>query len=266
MKSTSTTDAIVISGLDFFYDDKKILDGVSFTVGQGEHVSVIGPNGAGKSTLLKCLNRIVRKKAGSVRLFGKELDDYTQKDLGAMIGYVAQNRDQAFPYTVFEFVQMGRYPYLNPLSRVSKKDIDVIMEALELTGLSGHADRKVAQLSGGEKQKVYIAAALAQRPKILLLDEPTTHLDPKHQTDIQKTVKDICAKLNMTILHVTHDLNHIIFWSQRILALKEGRLFCEGAPSEILNREKLNQIFDTDFVLVAHPHTNHPVILPRFSA
>jgi len=251
-----------IQDLSFSYGTNKTLDRVSLSVTEGEYVSIIGPNGAGKSTMLRCLNRIIKGGEGKVTLCGRDLHACDQKELGRMIGYVSQNRDHTFPYTVYEFVMMGRYPYLSPLSRVSKKDKEAVDQALLMTGTTLFAHRKVHSLSGGERQKVYLAGALAQQPKILFLDEPTTHLDPRYQVEIQQTIAGLCAQ-GMTILHVTHDLNHIFFWSHKVLALKEGRVHTIGLPVEVLTRENLKAIFDTDFILLSDPTTDQTVILPK---
>lgn len=253
--------AIVINQFSFHYGQKEILRDINLSVKEGEYVSIIGPNGAGKSTLLKCLNRIIRGGRGSMELFGKDVQRYSQKELGRLIGYVSQTREQVFPYTVFEFVLMARYPYLSPLSRVSKQDTRVVEEALAMTDTTDFAQRKVITLSGGERQKVYLAGALAQQPKILLLDEPTTHLDPRYHTEIQQTISAICVRLKMTILHVTHDFSHIAFWSRKVIAIKAGRVHSTGTPDEILTRERLKDIFETDFLLIPHPSTRHNIIV-----
>ena len=253
--------AVVINQFSFHCGQKEILHDINFSVKEGEYVSIIGPNGAGKSTLLKCLNRIIKGGCGSIDLFGKDLQAYSQKELGRLIGYVSQNREQVFPYTVSEFVLMARYPYLSPLSRVSKQDTRVVEEALAMTDTTDFAHRRVSTLSGGERQKVYLAGALAQQPKILLLDEPTTHLDPRYHAEIQQTISAICARLKMTILHVTHDFSHIAFWSRKVIAIKAGRVHSTGTPDEILTRERLKDIFETDFLLIPHPSTRHNIIV-----
>ena len=255
------SEAVKISQFSFYYGQKVILHDIDLSVKEGEYVSIIGPNGAGKSTLLKCLNRIIKGGHGSIELFGKDLQEYSQKELGRLIGYVSQTREQVFPYTVSEFVLMARYPYLSPLSRVSKEDTRVVEEALSMTNTTDFAHRKVSTLSGGERQKVYLAGALAQQPKILLLDEPTTHLDPRYHADIQQTISKICVRLKMTILHVTHDFSHIAFWSRKVIAIKGGRVHSIGTPDEILTRDRLKDIFETDFLLIPHPATRHNIIV-----
>jgi len=252
-----------VENLSFSYGSKQILKDINLKIRAGEYISIIGPNGVGKSTLLKSIIRIVRGFSGSIKLMGKDLTDYTQKELGRLIGYVSQSREQAFPYTVLEFVNMGRYPHLNPLARLSRQDKQIVEESLKLTGLEDFCDRRVINLSGGERQKVTIAGALAQRPKILLLDEPTTHLDPKYHAEIQQTVCKISKELGITVIHVTHDLNHIQFWSQRVIALRSGEIIYEGDPAEVLNEKSLKDIFDIEFLLVSHPSKLKKIVIPE---
>jgi len=258
-----SSSAIQIRNFSFNYGDKNILQDISFVVEEGEYVSLIGSNGVGKSTLLKCINRIINGGQGAIELFGKNLIEYSQKDLGKMIGYVPQSRDHIFPYTVYEFVLMGRYPYLTPLSRPSKADKEIVQQALAITGTEEFRERKVSHLSGGERQKVYLAASLAQQPKILILDEPTAHLDPRYHREIQQTISGICADSGITILHVTHDLNHIALWSHKVLAFKEGRVCWYGTPEDVLTAEHLEHIFNTPFLFMEHPLTKKNMIIPE---
>ncbi len=258
-----TTKAIEIKNFSFSYGDKRVLKGIDLSIDQGEYVSFIGPNGAGKSTILKCLNRILSGGEGTISILGKDLHAFSQKEIGRWVGYVPQNREQVFPYTVQEFVWMGRYPYQSPWRRPTREDEKSVEEAVALTGLINFRNRRMDTLSGGERQKVYIAGALAQQPKILFLDEPTTHLDPKHMVDIQHTITQICSNLGITVLHVTHDLNHIISFSHRIVGFKECRIVFDGKPQDVMTKENLNQLFDTHFLLLHHSASPQPIIVPE---
>lgn len=251
-----------ISDFSFSYNRRKVIDTVNLSVQKGDYVSIIGPNGSGKSTLLKCINRILRGVEGKIEIFGRDIRQYTQKNLGQLIGYVSQIAEPAFPFTVREFIAMGRYPYLKPFANLKKEDEKVVSEVSEITGLTSFAKREIHTLSGGERQKVYIAACLAQQPKILLLDEPTNHLDPKHQRDVQRTISDISTRLGITTLHVTHDLNHIAHFSHMVIALKDGKIIANGLPEEVIHPLSLQRIFDTDFYSFPNPVTEHPVIVP----
>ena len=252
---------VTIQGFSFSYDQKKVLDQITCFIDEGDYVSIIGPNGAGKSTLLKCLNRILTSQEGEIHLFGQKLSGYKQKELGRLIGYVPQGREQLFPYTVYEFVMMGRYAYVPAFSYTTAEDHRAVEQALSMTGIMDLAKRPVNALSGGERQKVYLAGALAQEPKILLLDEPTTHLDPKHQVEIQKMIWDISSQCGMTVIHVTHDLQHLCLGPQKILALKEGRLIFSGPSEEILTPANLKTIFGTAFVFLPFPSSGKKFIV-----
>ena len=256
-------DILKINNLSFSYNSEKVIDAINLSIQEGEYVSIIGPNGAGKSTLLKCINRILRGGKGHIELYGMALHEYSQKSLARLVGYVPQTVEPTFPYTVQEFVSMGRYPYLNPFARLSRADENIIEEVIKRTGLSTLAYRKIHQLSGGEKQKIYLAACLAQQPRILLLDEPTNHLDPNHRIDVLQTISDISREYGITVLHVTHDLSHIAYWSHRIIALHKGRLAFSGSPEELLTTDCLREIYGTDFHFIADPNANQTIIVPN---
>jgi len=257
------SDAIKMDCFSFFYEEKPILNNISLTAAKGEYVAVIGPNGAGKSTMLKCINRILRGGSGSIEIFGKNIEQYSQKELGKLVGYVPQTRTHVFPYTVYEFVLMGRYPYLNPLSRISKEDRRIVNEVIEICDISQFFNCPIENLSGGERQKVYLAAALAQQPSILLLDEPTAHLDPKYHMEIQKTISQVSKEMGMTVLHVTHDLNHLLYWSQKVIAMKEGDICFCGVPEGILRDDNLFKAFGTHFLSITHPLDQKNIIIPE---
>ena len=257
--------AIEIKNLSFRYERKEVLHDITLQIRAGDYVALIGPNGVGKSTLLKCLNRIVQTSPSSIRLFDKNLEDYTQRELGKLIGYVPQYLEQLFSYTVFEFVLMARYPYFDTWRPASTQDEKKVSDILALLEMSDFKERRVNKISGGERQKVYIAAALAQEPKILLLDEPTAHLDPKYHAEIQRLISQVAKNLGLTVLHVTHDLNHIASWSQDVVAMKNGRVIMHGTPSDILTPGNLESIFETKFIFMTHPQNKKNIIIPEMS-
>lgn len=241
------SNAIQIESLALSLNGAEILRGASFSVAHGEYVSIIGPNGAGKTTLLRCLLGMYRYN-GSVRINGTECREYDSRKLAQQISYVPQTHDIEFPLTIYDFVMMGRYPYLSALAPAQKRDIEAVGRAMELTGTERFKDRTLRTLSGGERQKVYIAAALAQETPIILLDEPATFLDWRHQTEVMKLLKKINAGCGTTILAVNHDLNSAAHWSDRIVALKDGRTFLSGTPHELIQPSPLEQLFETAFV------------------
>ena len=179
------------------------------------------------------------------------------------MSYVPQADTQAVPFTVEQFVLMGRYPYLSPFSPVGRADREAVREAMALTGTAAFADRLLGTLSGGERQKVYIAAALAQGAPIMLLDEPTTFLDYHHQDEIRELLARTAATTGRTTVSVTHDVNRAALESDRIVALRDGRVVFDGRPEEIMRPDVLQRIYATPFLLVAHPETGLPMIVPR---
>jgi iron complex transport system ATP-binding protein len=241
---------------------KEILSNISFRVDEGEYLSIIGPNGSGKTTLLKCLDGIMTGGTGSITIKGRPLHDYGQRELAKLMGYVPQADARSSPFTVFEFVMMGRYPYLSPFSSVSRSDECAVREALALTGTMEFSQRSLDTLSGGERQKVYIAAALAQGAGIFLLDEPTTFLDPKHTVEIQKILKRLNHYSGATILSVTHDINHALLTGGKILALKEGMVVFCGNIGDIVRNGILESIYEKSFLFAHHPQTGASIVMP----
>lgn len=256
---------IEIENFSYAIGTRRILDEVSFRVERGDYLSIIGPNGAGKTTLLRCLNRILPGGTGRVSICGMPLESYTQRALARLISYVPQLDGRALPFTVDEFVSMGRYPYLNPFSPLSGADRRVVREILERTGTLAFASRRVDTLSGGERQKVFIAAALAQGAEILLLDEPTSFLDYRHQVEIHRLLRELNREGGKTVLAVTHDINNAVLACNRVLALKEGAIAFEGSAQELVRKETLESIYETAFRFIENPHSALPLVRPAES-
>jgi len=261
--SPHVANVIQLRNFSFRIGRKEILRGVSFAVRQGEYLTIVGPNGAGKTTLLKCIDRILPGGSGSIEVGGRPLASYRQKELARRISYVPQADGRTFPFTVEQFVLMGRYPYLNPFSSIGQEDRQAVRDAMEMTGTAAFADRMLATLSGGERQQVYIAAALAQGAEVLLLDEPTTFLDYRHQSEVRELLARANRDSGVTIVAVTHDLNQAALESDRIVALREGSVVFSGSPEEIMKPEVLAQIYGTSFLLIDHPRAGLPVIVPQ---
>ena len=249
-----------VEHVSFQIGDKLILDDVSFNVCEGEYLSIIGPNGAGKTTLLKLVANILKNQTGDISICGKRLTAYDQKTLAKLISYVPQGAGALFPFTVYEFVMMGRYPHLSSFTPISSDDKDAVDKALALTDTSEFAKHNVNTLSGGERQKVFIAAALAQGASIMLLDEPTTFLDPRRQAEIGAILKNINRESGITIVSVTHDINSAISSSDKLIALKNGQLVFSGSPAELMSQGRLEDIFDISFLFANHPGRNLPVL------
>lgn len=213
---------------------KELLAGVNLCVTQGEHLAVIGPNGAGKSTLVKLLLGLHKASAGMVQIGGRDVSAYPRRELARMIGYVPQLLAAEVPYTVREFVEMGRYAH-------GDCDGKAVEEAMALVEVSEFSDRVVATLSGGERQRVCIAAALAQEAPLLLLDEPLAHLDPGQRIEVQRVLREV--RKEVTLIAVTHDLGWLQRDFQHVLALQGGGVKFDGRVSELMDGGVLGELF-----------------------
>ena len=265
MPTDNAEPVIAVRNFSFRIGKKQILRDVTFSVERGEYLSIVGPNGAGKTTLLKCLDRIVAGGAGQIEILGRPLAAYRQKELARHVSYVPQADGRVFPFTVEQFVTMGRYPYLSPFTAVSKEDRHAVRDAMQQTGTLDFADRLLDTLSGGERQKAYVAAALAQGASILLLDEPTTFLDYRHQAEIRALLARANRASGVTVVAVTHDVNTAALESDRIVALRNGEVVFCGTPGELMRPDVLRRIYDTPLLLVEHPSAQLPVIVPAVS-
>ncbi len=254
-----------VENLSLCLGGTKILVQLSFEVRAGEYLSIIGPNGAGKTSLLRCLLGVLSLNEGKIFLRGQPLDTFSRKKIAALVSYVPQTAPTGLPFLVEDFVALGRYPHLSFLRLPSEKDRLAVQSALEITGTAKFARRSLDTLSGGERQKVLIAAALAQETEIILLDEPTAFLDPRHRVDILQCLKQINRQKGTSILAVTHDINAAAAFSHRILALKEGKPVFIGNKTELVHSKVLSSIYETDFLLASHPEANLPVVMERGS-
>ncbi len=242
--------------------ETEILCGVSMAVAEGEFVSVIGPNGAGKSTLLRCIDGILAPAAGRVLVNGRAVSAYGRRELARTVSYVPQPDAGLLDHSVRSFVEMGRYPHLGAWGALTAVDREAVDEAMDLTGIGALADRTMSSLSGGERQRASIAAALAQGGSLLLLDEPTSFLDYRHQVQILDLLDRLHADESYTIIAVTHDLNSTASSSDAVVALKCGKIVFRGRPAELLDPEVLAGIYDADFRLVDAGHRGLPLVLP----
>ncbi len=252
-----------IENLGLAFGAAQILDDVSFSVAEGEFLSIIGPNGAGKTSLLTCLNRIHRPTSGTIQLLGKQQRDYSQRRLAREISYVPQSDGRYVPFTVREYVLMARYPYLSPFSSISEDDHEATEAALALTDIAEFGDRQLSTLSGGERQKVHIAAAVAQGARIMLLDEPTTFLDYRHQLEITTLLQQLNQEQGITVIAVTHDVSVAVLASSNVLALKQGRVAFWGTPDKLVADDTLESIYDTPFDVLALE--GRTLVLPKGS-
>lgn len=252
-----------IDSLSFSRRSTEILKGISFSIEEGEYVSIIGPNGAGKTTLLRHLNRIIRpQKDKTVLLRSKPIEEYDQKEIARTVSYVPQTPTHIQHFSVKEFILMGRYPYLGPFASPTSKDDAAVTESMEQTLTSEFADRDMVTLSGGELQKVFIAAGLAQGGDVILLDEPATFLDPRHQHEIFNILKSIHNE-GRTVVMVTHDINTAVLSASRIIAMKDGGIVFDGGSDELMKNEVLSNIYGHTFIFAQHPDTGKKIVVPE---
>ncbi len=232
---------LTVNKLSFNYTGIQVLKDVELEVGLGEMLSIVGPNGSGKSTLLKCINRILKTKENTVLIDGTDASKLNLKELSKLMGYVPQNSVSTFPFTVFDVVMMGRKPYIH--WSISERDNDIVTEMLDFLGISHLAMRNFNALSGGEQQKVIIARALAQQPRFLLLDEPTSSLDIRHQLEILCILKSLAQSKHCSIIVSIHDLNLASRFSDRMIMLQQGEIFAVGTPKYVLTEENIEAVY-----------------------
>jgi iron complex transport system ATP-binding protein len=228
-----------------------VIGPVDLEVHRGEAVAVVGPNGAGKTSLLRLLTGLLTPDTGEVALEGRPFGAFQRKELARRIAYVPQLRPIRVPLAVEDVVLLGRYPHLRPLQMApGAADFRAVAEALAVAGIEKLRHRPVDELSGGERQAVYIAAALAQEAEVLVLDEPTTHLDPRHQREIASLIPRLRRDAGRTVVFATLDLNFASLSATLVMALREGRVLAAGTPAEIVTPETLQKLFDARFEIV----------------
>ncbi|UNC93077.1 ABC transporter ATP-binding protein [Candidatus Contubernalis alkaliaceticus] len=253
---------ILVSNLKIGYDDKIVVNEFGFEISQGEIVSLIGPNGSGKSTVLKVISRLMNKMEGLVHLDGSDIHSLPTKEVAKKLSILSQYNVSPPDFTVEELVGYGRMPHRKWYEQKSKEDEDIIKWAIQQTKLESLADRLINSLSGGEKQRTWIAMALAQKTKVLLLDEPTTYLDISHQIEVMELIVRLNKEFGMTVIMVLHDLNQAVRYSHRLMVIKNGRLVTEGAPIHVLTKEMLRDVYNVEAEIAIDKHMGKPVFFP----
>ncbi|MDI6703661.1 MAG: ABC transporter ATP-binding protein [bacterium] len=237
---------------------KEVIKDVSFHVRRGDFIGIIGPNGSGKTTLFRALTKILPIWQGEILYEGEDIRKISSKELAKKVAVLPQILEITFPFTVSEFVMMGRFPHLERFEKVKEGDLEVVRRAIESTDTLSLRDRKIGELSGGERQRVLLAQALAQQPELLLLDEPTTHLDISHQVDILDMVKRLSLEKDLTIISILHDLNLASEYCKRLILLKEGKIFKEGTPGDVLTCQDIKEVYNTVVVVDKSPISFKP--------
>ncbi|MBI2846641.1 MAG: heme ABC transporter ATP-binding protein [Chloroflexi bacterium] len=255
-----------VQELTFAYDDSQVvLQGISLEVAPGEMVALLGPNGSGKTTLLKIVLGLLRPHGGQVWLDGQPPDSLSRRRIAQQVAVVPQHFHMPFAFTVQEVVMLGRTPHVTQfMGGESPADRKAVRQALEFTGLTPLASRSFHALSGGERQKVMLALALAQEPRLLLLDEPVAHLDIRHQVETMELVNRLNQEQGLTMIAAMHDLNLAAQYCNRLVMLSHGRIVADGSPSQVLTAENIQGVYGADVCIVPHPTHGTPVILPKF--
>jgi len=253
---------VEVRSVSFAYDGRTpALRGVRLDVRSGESVALIGPNGSGKSTLLKVVSGVLRPDSGTVRLDASPLVALSARQRARCLAMVEQERPMGFDFTVREVVAMGRIPHRGRFARESRDDRRAIERAMDLADIHGLADRSIRAVSGGERQRVFLGMALAQEPNVLLLDEPTTHLDLRHQVGFMSIVREQ-ARAGMTVLIAIHDLTLAAQATDRIALMSDGRIVVNGTPNEVLTQANVRRVFGVDAVVGEHPELGTTYVLP----
>jgi len=240
---------LTVEDICFSYREKPVLENVDIEVQKGEIIGILGPNGCGKTTLLKLLNRNLHPRSGRVLMEGKDLEDLSKRRIARHIAVVPQSNEIRFAFSVRDIVSMGRMPFLDRFQGESSDDARIVDEAMEKTNIKEFADRLINTMSGGERQRVIIARALAQRPEIILLDEPTLHLDINHQFEVLDLVRRLSKEEGLTVVIVSHDLPMVVKYCDRMVLIHDHKVHAVGTPEDVLTKENMRAVFNIEAVL-----------------
>ncbi|NWO16634.1 MAG: ABC transporter ATP-binding protein [Corynebacterium sp.] len=254
--------ALHVKDVSVGYGERTVLDTLNVDIKRGAVTSIVGPNGCGKSTLLRTMSRLLTPTKGEIVLDGKSIHDIPTRKLATQLGLLPQTPIAPDGIVVADLVGRGRTPHQGILGRWSQQDYDIVAEALETTGISDLAERSIDELSGGQRQRVWIAMALAQRTDTLLLDEPTTYLDVKHQLDVLDLLTELNRDRGTTIVMVLHDLNLAARYSDELVAVSGGKVFAHGHPREVITKENVKSVFGIDSVIITDPVSDQPAVMP----
>lgn len=249
---------IKVSGLTISLGGKQIIKGIDFDACTGEYLSLIGPNGSGKSTVLRSLCRIVPFMSGSVMISGKDINEFQPRLLASEITYVSQLPPSEL--SVKDFVMLSRYPYMTAFGGFSRNDADAVSDSLRATCTSDLSDRKLSELSSGERQRVAVASALAQDTRIILFDEPVTHLDPYYDGQISELIYSVAKKRNLTVINATHSINNAMKYSDRILALRNGSVAFQKRTADVGSSD-ISKLYGVEFISLENPGGREKVMV-----
>lgn len=247
-----------IDNVEFGYSSVPVLNDISLDMDGSKFVSILGPNGVGKSTLIHCINKILSPNSGTVFLDGKDVKDITIKEMAKNVGYVPYSANDTFPLTVVDTVLMGRHPHSKWKSL--DNDLNIVYDTLKMLGISHLAMRPFNELSAGQHQKVMLARGLVQEPKILLLDEPTSNLDVRHQLDVTKMLKDLSVQKNILIIMISHDINIASKFADEVILMYQGNIYDVGTPLEVINEENLKAVYGVTSKVIEDEGRPHVIL------
>jgi iron complex transport system ATP-binding protein len=238
-----------IHDLCFSYKERPVLQQIDLNIRKGERIGILGPNGCGKTTLLKLLNRNLHPDSGKVMMNDIDLEEVSKREIARHIAVVPQSNEIRFAFSVRDIVMMGRMPFMGQFQGESSEDVRIVDEAMKKTNVTEFADRLINTMSGGERQRVIIARAIAQKPEIILLDEPNLHLDICYQFEVLDLVKKLSDEEDLTVVIVSHDLPMVVKYCDRIVLIHDHKVFAIGTPEEVLTRENMRIVFNINAVL-----------------
>ena len=251
-----------IRSLSVGYTERLVLQDLSLEIVPGQVLAVVGPNGTGKSTLIRAISGVLKPRSGSIQVKGQDITAMDYRQRARYMAVVPQAHSLPANYSVYQTVLLGRTPYLSWLGQSNSADHELVRSALVQTRISALAERKIGQLSGGEQQLVLLARALAQDTPVLLLDEPTSHLDIEHQSRILSLTRQLALETNRAVLMVIHDLNLAALYADRVALLCEGKVHAFGTPCDVLTSENLAAVYHIPTVVVPHPVYGTPLVVP----
>lgn len=245
--------SIDVHGLTLTYDTIPVLDGAEFRIDKGDLVALLGANGAGKSTLLRCISRILQPTGGKIILDGRDLNRLNSREAARLMAVVPQETTADFDFSVEDIVMMGRFPYLRRFQKESREDYEIVKRSMEMTGVLHLAERSIATLSGGEKQRVIMARAISQQPEVLLLDEPTANLDIGYQSMFLELAARLNREQGVTVIAAIHDINLAVHHFNRFIMLSDGRVLAAGRPEEVITPENIHKSYGVPASTYRHP-------------
>jgi len=248
-----------LEGIYFSYDRTDILKDISFEVKKGEFLGIIGPNGSGKTTLLKTIARILNPYRGNIFFEGVDIRKIPYLEYARKVAYLPSQIDIPFSYTVEEFVLLGRFPYIGRYGEIKKTDREIIDKTLEQFEISHYRERKIWELSDGERQRVFISQVIVQQSSLIILDEPTSHLDIGHSFKILDIIREI-NKNGTTVITVLHELNLASEYCSRLLLLNQGSVFSEGTVEDVITYQNIEEVYKTKVLVYKNPHTGRPYV------